>query len=247
MIFNPLYYCPAEANRLKNGEKFSKLSATEQTELNRAVFEKKLAEYDSTSKKLYDEHDKIYGVHVGLLLVIFLIAGVLVYLLFTDRFRALYLTVPVPIIAAAIVTSVISEKRKKKYLEYLLGDYQPVCTELDENDLREAGFLGRLTVGNMEYFKLGNVPHSVIHGIDLSDRRQKCKSYLFSSCVCAYCGEQINNEDILIDSSKGNAICPVCKAPMIVPCYKEIPDETVEKLVRYWTTVEQISCQFLRR
>lgn len=246
MIFNPLYYCPVEANRLKNGEKFNQLSTAEQTELNRAVFEKKLAEYDSTAKKLYDEHDKIYSVHVALILVILLIVGVLVYLLFTDRFNALYLTVLVPIIAAAAVTSVISGKRKKKYIEYLLEDYQPVCTELDENDLREAGFLGRLTVRNMEYFDKNGVPRRAIEGIDISYRRQKYEYYWFFSCVCAHCGERIEKEDILTNSSNDTAMCPVCRTPMIVPCYKEIPDETIEKLVCYWTTVEQINCQFLR-
>lgn len=228
MTANPLYYYPAEANRLyytkKGTKEFRKaFSAMPSFEITGIWF----AQHDKKANRLSRISDTL--LIFELILAFAAIAAAVVFAV-AESFAA-FMTVMALFAVIVIQTLPILAIRKRLVL-YYLSSYKPVCEEWDEEILRRIGRLGLSVFGNKT-----EIEECCFYDKEEGD------DFEFTGCACISCMRIFGNGEIKEFDSNRSGICPYCGKASLVPYVGGFSMELLEKLHTYWSIVYSLKSQ----
>lgn len=222
MTANPLYYYPAEANRLYYAKRrtkefrkaFREIPLSEITGICFAQHDKKANRLSRSSDTLLI-FEFIFAFAVMAAAVVFAVA---------ESFAA-FMTV-MSLFAVIVIQTLFILAIRKRLVLYYLSSYKPVCEEWDEEILRRIGRLGLRVFGNK----------TEIEEFCFYDKEEG-DDFEFTGCACISCMRIFGNGEVKEFDRNRSGMCPYCGKTSLVYNVEGISMELLEKLHIYWSTV----------
>lgn len=251
LCYNPLYYCPVEANQLYHSKKGTKEYRSTRRKIPFFLIGKSYEECKLKTAKLTNRYNRMISSTV-LILAPFTLIMLIIAALWAEEVSfipdivgafafVLGLTAGIMIFIMMLVIIAL----KNRLIEHYLANYTPVCEVFDEMILRRIGLCGLRTISNKAEIEEGVADKVEVDGgyVQSGEDDENEKICAFTDCACISCKRIIRNSEIKEFDSNNSAICPYCGEVSLMYKTGEISPEFLEKLHIYWSAVNSLKSQ----